>query len=276
MILNDLEEFTEFVPTAAGSDLNELKPFIEESEYWLKTELFGDDLYEAVSLPETNPAVLRTAKTVVCLHAYLSAIPFVDLIQTPTGFAVVNNTNQSPASKERVERLIAFVEKRLTDTIDRVITSVHLDADLKTEWRKAGPLFERLTEIVYLTTVELKNYSGNKQASYKDLFDCRPAVLALQSEVANYISADYLDELIEKRRRNDLSDFDRHVFSALQSIIGLKLQKADAYALIEKLVNYMLSHPDEFPAYLASAEYQLKISQKYENKKNDPTFFFGG
>jgi hypothetical protein len=85
-----------------------------------------------------------------------------------------------------------------------------------------------------------------------------------------------MDELIEKRWTNALDVFDNYVYMGIQIIIGLMLQKAEYYHMIEGLLNYMENHPAEYPTYMESEEYRLKTSGKYENKKQHPTFFFGG
>ncbi|MDR1339257.1 MAG: hypothetical protein LBK58_04295, partial [Prevotellaceae bacterium] len=227
---------------------------------------------------ETIPPadILKAAEPVICLKAYLSGIPFLDVVQTPNGFAVVNNTNHAPASKERVERLLEFVKRRLTAALDFLIEFAFSYSIFRGLWKQEEELFNRHTEIVYLTTNELRRYSANQSATCMDLFTIHPVVLSLQSEIAGYFSAAYLDELIEKRRNVKLSVFDSHVFRAIQTIAGLKLQKASFYHLVESEVNYMIGHPDEYPAYMASAEYKLKMSQKYENRQRHATFFFGG
>jgi hypothetical protein len=296
MILSNIEKFTEYIPTAAGSDLNELRPFIEEAEFWLKTELLGYPLYYRIQQVLENPPegvfdnafdyafdesiapadILRSAQLVVCLKAYLGAIPFVDLIQTPNGFAVVSNNNQAPASKERVERLIQWIEKRLSNALDTLILFAFCYSEFRELWKQEQILFDTHTEIVFITSKELQRYSGNKSSGFKDLQNCHPELLSLQSKAAGYISVAYMDELLEKRRNAQLNDFDRYVFRSVQAIIGLMLQKAPYYHLVEKLINYMLNNPDKCPAYLTSPEYALKMEPKYENKKSDSTFFFGG
>jgi hypothetical protein len=275
LIFNNPDEFILFIPTAAGSNLDDLLPFIGETETWLQNEFLGTPLYEHIrDLGDTE--IKNTTKAVIALHAYLAAIPFVDLIQTPNGFAVVSNSNQAPASRERVERLILFVKKRLSAAIDTLVHAVFKSGDLRNGWAGDVVLFNRHSEIVYITTGELKRYSANPDATYEDLFASHPQILALQTEVARYVSASYLDELIAKRRTDALNLYDGYVFSAVQIIIGLKMQKAQAYPMIEQMVNFMTEHPDEFPLYMASPEYRLKISGKYENRRSHPTFFFGG
>jgi hypothetical protein len=273
-ILDDIEKFTDYVPTASGSSLQELKPFLEEAEQWIQDKLTGPDLHDRIARLPATGALKRNAQAVICLRAYETAIPFLDLVQTPNGFAVVSNQNQAPASKERVERLLAFVARRLTDALDKVICTIHASEEYREEWKKA-PAFKFRTEIVFLTTAELQNYTGNRQAGYQDLDASHPAVLHHQAKISGYISGNYLRELLQKRAGNSLSDFEQTVFRAVRSITGLLLQGEKHYPLIEELVNNLAANPGQCPTYIQSPEYRLKISQKYENRKNDPAFFFG-
>ena len=288
-IFRDVERFTEYIPTAVGSNLEDLRPYLQEAEIWLKNELFGAPLYDKiVSLSQALPVapvppseiqeatdILKAAELVICLKAYLSGIPFLDVIQTPNGFAVVNNANHAPASKERVERLIKFVARRLTDALDVLIEYAFSYSFYRDLWAQDEELFNRHTEIVFIKTSELRRYSATS-VTFVDLFTIRPLILSMQSEIAGYFSIAYLDELIEKRRDATLSVYDKRVFRAIQIIIGLKLQNASFYHMVEQELNYMIEHPDEYPTYIASVEYKLKISQKYENRRRHATFFFNG
>ncbi len=294
-IFNDVEKFTKYIPTAAGSNLEDLKPYLESSEMWLKNELLGFPLYYEIlrisktpeedsvfdgtfdySFDETIPPadILKAAEAVICHHAYLSAIPFLDVVQTPNGFSVVNNTNHAPASKERVERLLLFVEKRFTDVLDYLLQFAFSYSTFRDLWAKDEP-FKKLTETVYLTTSKLRRNSGNKQALFSDKESLHVKILEYQEDVCKHISRAYFDELIEKYRTAKLTEYDKKIFSDLQIIIGLKLQARDEYKMIERTINYMIEHPEKFSTYINSQEYRIKISPKYENKKSDSTFFFG-
>jgi hypothetical protein len=274
MLLSDIEKFTDYVPTAAGSDLNALLPFMEESELWMQDNLLGADLFVLIAGLEETALIKRHVQTAVCLKAYETAIPFLDLVQTPNGFGVVNNTNQAPASRERVERLLDSVARRLTTVPDSVINQIRADGDLLPVWKTSTASVSR-AEIVFLTAAELRNFSGNKQADYHDLEASHPLILGFQAEVAKHISAGCLETLLLKRCLGTLSSREERAFRAIQTVIGLKMQSRPDYPLIEGLINYMISFPEEFPEYINSPEYRVKVSPKYENKKEHSTFFFG-
>jgi hypothetical protein len=318
-IFRDVGRFTGYIPTAAGSDLDNLRPYLADAELWLRNEILGAPLYYAIltisltppgeavfdgtfdyTFDETIPPsdILKATEEVICLKAYLSGIPFLDLIQTSNGFAVVSNSNQAPASKERVERLLEFVKRRLTDALDFLFEFAFSYSTFRDLWKQAGEVFRRHTEIVFLTTGELKRYSANQSATFMDLLTLHPVILSIQADIAGYFSTAYMEELIEKRRNAGLSAFDIRILRSVQILAGLKLQRsgvllieqeinrveisqkkfaensADFHPLIEQEVNYMTDHPAGYPTYMASAEYRLKVSRKYENEKEHATYMF--
>jgi hypothetical protein len=58
----------------------------------------------------------------VAADAMLHAVPQLDLILTPNGFGIVNNQNIVPASKERVDRLLAGLEKLRDDALTIILS----------------------------------------------------------------------------------------------------------------------------------------------------------
>jgi hypothetical protein len=261
----------DFVPTAAGSDLTELQPFIDEAEQWFQDDWFGTDLYNYISgLPYDN-SLNREATLAICLRTYEQAIPFLDVIQTPNGFAVVSNSNQAPASKERAERLIGHVVRRLSEALDRVVSLAMDEPAALPEWKKSG-VFALRASIVFFRTSELRNYSSNPAATYHDLDACRPALLQHQAVLAKQLSVAYLSELLGKRGDNNLSDFEKTVFYSCQTVIGLMMQQKEYYPLVENLLNFLASCPDNCPTYIALDAYRIKTGAKYENRS---TYFFG-
>ena len=278
VIFRDLAKFEKYIPTAAGSDTEDLKPFLQETEIWIK-ELLGEKLYaEIIRLsglpPEEQKKIVENCELVICLKSYLSGIPFLDLVQTPNGFAVVSNTNQVPASKERVDRLLKSVQRRLTQALDVLLIAIFKENLFREMWSKSH-WFDWYTETVYLTSSDVRMYTG-KEISFLDFEKLHPYLLDHQNEICRFISRDYFDELVTKRRNADLSKFDKRVWKELRVIIGMKLQELNAYKMIENLINYMITHESHFPTYIASVEYKLKIEKKYKNRKQDSTFFFGG
>jgi hypothetical protein len=276
LIFNDITELVYIIPTAAGTDPQEILPFIQEAESWLQDELLGQTLITHIRDLADDTEIKKTAKTVIALHAYQAAIPFQDLIQTPNGFAVVSNKNQAPASKERVERLLNQTKKRLTTTIDTLLL-LALNGDTpRTLWAASPEVFQKNTGTLFITTAELQRNTAQPEATFQDLISSRTTQLSVQTQIAQHISVTYTEELIRKRQTNTLTNHDQIIFHTIQTIAGLIIQKAKHYHIMENLLNYMDRHAAELPLWTASPQYRIRISRKYENKEHHPTFFFGG
>ena len=85
----------------------------------LRNSESGDEL--AQSQPSRDEILMKlkvTMARIVAFDAFRNAVPHLDLILTPNGFGIVNNSNIAPASKERVERLIASLLSNRDDEIE--------------------------------------------------------------------------------------------------------------------------------------------------------------
>jgi hypothetical protein len=113
-----------------------------------------------------------------------------------------------------VERLPDFVNRRLSASLDSIVTLIRSFDEYLTEWKKA-PAFRFRSETVFLTGAELRGFSGNRQAGCPDLETSRPLVLSLQAEVAGHVSAVCMDRLLQKRACGKLSGHEKKVFRAI-------------------------------------------------------------
>lgn len=282
-MIKNLEEFVSIIPTARGTEFGDIEPFISEAQLWLEGELFGKDLIDKI-LTNENEQELRTLKSITALNAYVSAIPFLDVVQTVNGFAVVSNANQAPASRERVDKLIGWSTDRMYRHVDRMIEIVMHNNELLTEWKKFSK-FGYLTELIFWTGTEYDDFCGSYEQAYKnkrtysftELHRNHADILAFQNGViANHISKRYLDILIENRRNNSLSEVDKVTYEKIKFILGL-LMKDEAWKAKEhlrNLVGEMLSYLEKYPHYKDTDEYAAWISERYQNQQDDPTYFF--
>ncbi len=118
-------------------------PFLESAEEWVKIyfipELLFDSIAEAADAAEAASAafpatIFAITERIVACHAYMMAIPSLNLVMTPNGFGIVSNSNVVPASKERVERLIDSLETERDHAIEQLIC--HLAAH--EDWRQSN------------------------------------------------------------------------------------------------------------------------------------------
>lgn len=282
ILIPDIETFVRFIPTAGGynpdpelSNYDTVLPFLQEAEIYLRQELLGSDLVDYITA-SSDESLKDALRRIIAINAYHAAIPFVDLIQTPNGFAVVSNANQAPASAERVKRLLEWLRVRLSEAVDRIIVTISTDAALTAEWKKSEN-YLRYTECLFMTASSLQRY-GKREAVRDDLDELHPSLMSYQEDMGKMVSFEYIAHLIDLRR-NPPAAFtpeDIQVFKSLQVILGLyvKGEHANAALLLSSLVNTMVRDIANYPVYEASQAYRIKISEIYQNRKEDKAFFF--
>ena len=288
MIAN-IDDFVKYIPTARGTHFEDIAPFIEEAKIWIEQEFFGRDLLSDIEAEDANSEAKKVVDSIICLKAYSTAIPFLDVVQTANGFAVVNNSNQAPASKERVERLLKHVQERLYFHVDNLIVCIEANPEFLDKW-KLFSRFENLTDLVYWSGIEFLQYCGDSVETveniadaikhnipYKDLQRMRSMITGFQyQEISSYISRVYLDDLINKRRLGTLTGEERKLIDNLKIIVALYIRNNSfkAEEQLKYIVNRMVTNIDSFPSYKESEEYKIKISERYQNQQDDATYFF--
>lgn len=100
-------------------------PWIELARQWLETELIGN------FQPEGE--LYSFAEKAIVYKSLADAVPSLDVTLTPAGFAVINTDDRIPASKERIERLIASLYSFADDNIEQLCRSLHRQP----EWRQS-------------------------------------------------------------------------------------------------------------------------------------------
>lgn len=276
MLVDTLVKFIASVPTATGTDWNALQPFVIPADVKVKSELTGDALYAYIIALAEGHQMKASLNTLISLIAYHNAIPFVDLLQTNTGFAVVNSTNLAPASKERVERLIAWCDNLIFETTDLLIRQFMALPAALVEWTKFAD-FKTLTSCIFISGIDFANFVKVEGEPRKAYMARRNDLLAWQSIILqNLISADYLTQLVAEIRTNTFTTGSESIIHQAKMILA-KLVAGDeesAQKLLNTLSNVLDLNLTTYTAYAASDEYALKISPKYVNKATDTTFFF--
>jgi hypothetical protein len=275
MLITSIEDFLKCIPTAEDSVWEDLEPFGNSADATIKALLVGSDLYDYIEDLEDGEDLKTTLCNLIAFWLYKNAIPFVDLIQTKNGFAVISNSNQAPASKERVERLILWCDQSIDLHTDLLIMQIMSDAAALAEWTKFG-YFKTLTNCIFLTGIDFASYS--KYSTRTDFLKNKPQLLAAQkNDLSEALSVDYVTELLSEIKTNSLTDINQQIVDSCKLVLVKYAEKEEheAEELLNQIVVLMEKKLTDYPTYAASAEYALKIAPKYENKVTDPTFFFG-
>ena len=272
LIKND-ETLRRFMPnvfaTAKGETplFDKLTPWLTASEQWLKEKICGEDtLAEIVALDDMN-VVKMLASQIVVSDALRRAIPSLDLVLTPNGFGIVSNTNVAPASKERVERLIASLETNRDNSIEQLLTQLwQIEA-----WRESEQ-FEWFTATIY-PNLNLVTECGFTEHRWDKYCELREQAIFIERMIAE----EYFSHELMNRLRSEL----RHPFVNYPVVACIrwhvvnmiKGEKADHKTLFDT-VNYIREDPDSFPEWEKSETAKLFAPPVFINIKDATGYWF--
>ena len=281
--ISTLAMFTTYVPTAIGSDFDTISPYITKAERTIKANITGKALYDEIVASTDNEELKDAILSLVCNTAYHSAIPFVDLIQTPNGFAVVNNSNQAPASKERVERLLHQVENEISENTDYILSAVIENTALIELW-KLVPTFLKQTNSLFITGAEFANAIGFLfENQRKEFLYAKPHILSWEyTIIRDVIGTNLHNQIIEQRRSASITEANKKIMHMCYTLLAhLWVNRNEAGEQVDKftrklkdsIIRYLNENKDDYLAYTSSAEYIAREAPVYENKASDTTFF---
>lgn len=243
--------------------------FLQRAQEWVTEHIIGEDIEEILEIDlqpgQTNPHQKLNDLTgrVISELAYLTSIPESDLQRSESGFVVQSNEKVSPASQQRVDRLIQSLNERLNSDCDSLVNYLlnhSKENEPYDDWRGARQ-FAFLTDAFIPTMAVMRQNAGqNTVQRWQGFYDLQPKLaIALRTTVANYISIDEVDALLELYRNDELLDVHRKAIrwirmSVLAEVSG-NTHDADRFALEARTL--MLKHESDFADFVASDRYEL-------------------
>ena len=264
-----------------SSLLEKLNPFLETSEEWAKHHFVPDELFELIVESASEPtaeanSLLFTlhsslSKAIVC-EAYKNAIPSLDLVLTPNGFGIVSNQNVAPASKERVERLMASLEQER----DRNIEQMLLRLPTVEGWEQSaqGKYFAA-TMFPFLGLCRRLAIREHLWDEYQHLHD---RLIKIENVLAEtYFSQEQMDVFRQQVMNQMLlcHPLEEQVIRSLQSLEMMLVSDMQVHnQSFYDLVNIIREHSDIFLAWHVSETAKLYSPAVFRNKKNSGGYFF--
>ena len=279
MIINTIEQIRAILTNlAAEVEFEDFETYVKSSENWISNNILGATLYDNIDDGSiTDAKLIRLVETSIVHKAYEMGIPFMDLVQTQSGFGVVKDKTRAPASKQRVDRLIAQNTIRLNQETEWLLNYLEDNSTYHIDW-KSSPAFSLLTNCLIVTARELKRYvkfEGNRD----DFLLLKPMLISDTAiRLKPQVSRNYLEELITKQNAGTLSSFDNLILPSLkQSLANYAIEKEWlGKRLLDDVVTIMDDDLDNYPTYRDSDEKALKDDSGYENTEDDPIFVFKG
>lgn len=193
-------------------------------------------------------------------------------MQTVNGFAVVSNQNLAPASKERVERLIA-AHKTQRDAAINILPPLLAKIG---GWRNTAQCeFFRAT---LFPTLDSIRPLASGAATWEQFQELRPAIaVAEDCLAAEYISLELMQRLRDETLGiiTSLSPLDSRLCTALRGHVADLVQgKPLRKTALRDIVDYIRRHPDTFPEWHSSDVAKLYSPPTFRNSMEPSGYFF--
>ena len=278
------KEFEKFVPSLrdGGEEIYKgIEPYLQPAYWRLKNEL-KVELMNNKCAPYFRRAVYATA-------AY-NALPTLDLVATPNGFGVVSNQNIAPASKERVAALRESLRQYKSDCKDQCLERYYQEAQAgnidqkelgSKDYIEIPPDTILRSGVIYSATVARENgitMPDGQPVYEEELHRLEYKLAAANLKIRKLISGrQYKYEMGAGR-------FGEKLDLMLRRLAAMYVMQADRRAVKDyenEILDFMEEPDNGTPAaqryqyYHASVQRELRKNPvRYENRKEDPTYFF--
>lgn len=127
-LISSNETLLKYIPNtlkavAGGTSLyDKIQYHLQQSESWLTATFLSTDTLSRIKTYSDTTPLLHHCRMALAADAMLHAVPQLDLILTPNGFGIVSTSNIAPTSKERIERLLASLEKLRDEALAIILT----------------------------------------------------------------------------------------------------------------------------------------------------------
>ena len=271
-ILNEItkEVFERYVPAAKmpernSSVFNRLESSLKAAYHDLVYNIISPDFEDKIT---ENDILKHRCMRVVCLDAFARTCRSLDVVLTATGFGIVSTESLAPASKARVDALIEQITIEEIETIDNIVfdhlTGVEGWGITEQARTRIPTLFFRFTQLRH-TSLSLTT---------QDWAKAKAAALSADALLRREISDEYMDELLLKLRTRAGSfedvlfalDLQNFIYTFISEGVPNKFQ-------LQQIVDKLESNIERYPTYKSSKLYAKRHAERYQNKREDPTFF---
>ena len=206
----------------------------------------------------------------VVSDAVRCAVPSLDLVLTPNGFGIVSNTNVAPASKERVERLIAS----LLDMRDKAVEQLLNQLPLMQSWTASAQC--RWFTATLFPNIDLVSLCGFTEHRWEKYLELRSKVLDIEDSLAEeYFSHELMAVLRQQALATSANESYAWIVARMKpQIVDFIHDKPIAQQKIVDIVNFIRNNPEEFPEWHNSDTAKLFSPPKFENKITNKGYWF--
>ena len=251
--------------------IERLALFLDLAEAWVTDTFVSVPTFNTIcGYTDSNPVKILTARLVVA-DALRRAIPSLDIVLTPNGFAVVNTSNLAPASKPRVDRLVGSMLAHRDDCIAALLPEL-VGAS---RWLASTQAqFFGATLFPDLAIVDSVGVAtGSKWEKYLEL---RSQVIDLEASLAEeWLSPELMSALRSENLRGDLTEKRSEIVRQVKAqVVGYLRSGSFNSRRLADIVNIIRQAPESFSEWHQSETAKLFAPPIFRNEKNARGYFF--
>ena len=276
-LINNDTDLRRYIPNQVvavkgeASLFDKIAYWLDTAEQWIFATFCPASVVDAILADNPHSPIRNPLAAIAAHQALADAIPSLDFVQTVNGFAVVSNQNLAPASRDRVDRLIAAHRSQRATAISALIP---LLATIP-EWRDT-PQCGYFRSTLFPTPAHIRPLASGA-ATWERYEELHPAIAAAEDRLA----AEYIPPELMQRLRDEalglsqLSTLDARLCEALRShIADLINDRPLRDTALRDIVDYIRRHPDTFPEWHRSDTARLFSPPVFRNSKESPGYWF--
>ena len=291
IFINNDAKLRSFIPNVFSSVEGEvslfdkMKTHLQFAESWLEQTIVGQTTMAAVSESadasagdSAEPSPLHDIICqIIVSEAFRKAVPSLDLVLSPNGFGIVSNQNIAPASKERVDRLVASLETTRDDCIELLLRYL----PLVSTWAQESCSGYRYFHSTLFPNIDVTRSMDIREHRWEKYQGIHAKIQLIEAQMANeWISPELMEVLRTESIQRTGSVLHTSIISRLRALV-LSILKNDSPADIHsygctllEIVQIIRTNESEFPQWHASKTKGLFDPPKFENKKSSSGYWF--
>lgn len=219
--------------------------------------------------PSCEERAVDSMAKYACSEAFRKSIPELDLVMTDTGFGVVSNANQAPASKERVAELRRSLHMMSAIHHDNLVDSLRF-VEGWTDSEQAHSLFRTL-----FWRISMFASLGKEHPVLDDTFDILPGIHQSEQVIGMAISPELMAELRSALRTGTVSVVQSALIDMCRVFTAAWIRRdGSSKECLRNILKFVETNIGSFRTYAESATYKANHYKRYENKKDDTCYFF--
>ena len=263
------EQLRSFIPNVQSTVKGEQSLFDKMQSFLATAETWVTSTFAPIEILLSSE-ISQIASNLVAIEAYRKALPSIDLLLTANGFAAVSTQNLAPASKARIDRLVAS----LTDQRDNLIASLLTALADNEQWISTSQA--AFFGATLFPDFAILDATGITERKWEEYLRLRSQIIDLEASLAEeWFSPELMAELRQRNLQGEAEQHEQTLITAIQSqILGYLRNESFNSRRLADIVNYIRINPDKFHLWHNSETSKLFSPPKFVNKKESSGYFF--